>query len=180
MRFILFFCGKDQRVAAALLLCCCRHAGVKGDRQCNMCSANIWLIRTLCKQFTRRFYVCSHAGVKEVRVQELNITRHLCGRMRVCARACVFACACVHACDWETINQSLHLRGRRENAEEDGADVSCRLLLCLCSNVKLSGTFSPPCSLPCLRSWQNKCILWLRAPCFLFIWAGESQRRWLI
>lgn len=68
LRFIIFLCGKDQRVAAALLLCCCRHAGVKGDRQCNMCSANIWLIRTLCKQFTHRFYVCSHAGVKEVRV----------------------------------------------------------------------------------------------------------------
>lgn len=68
-----------------------------------------------------------------------------CVDVRVCARARLFACACVHACDWETINQSLHLQGRRENAEEDGADVSCRLLLCLCSNVKLSGTFSPPC-----------------------------------
>lgn len=81
-------CGKDQRVAEALLLCC-RHAGVKGDKPCNMCSANIWLIRTLCKQFTRRFDVCSHAGVREVKNQELNITRHLCGCVRVFTRVCL-------------------------------------------------------------------------------------------
>lgn len=74
-----------------------------------MCSANIWLIRTLCKQFTRCFYVCSHAGVREVRVQELNITRHLCGRVRVC----LHVCACMRAAEKQSISPYICGEGER-------------------------------------------------------------------
>lgn len=54
-------------------------------------------------------------------------------------------CVCVCASERQSINRAGNLRGVRENVEEGGADVPCRLLLRLCSTVKLSGTFPPPC-----------------------------------
>lgn len=60
--------------------------------------------------------------------------------MSIDKRVCV--CVNVHLKDAQSIP---HLRGRIENVVEGEADVPCRLLLCLCSNVKLSGRFSPPC-----------------------------------
>lgn len=111
------------KITALLGLCCCvgvNKSGVKGGR-----GQAVWYTQCKepggsgnCKRFTRRFYE-SHRCEGSAAVHYATS-----------ARVCVCVCLCVHLKDRQSM---LHPRGRRQNAEEGGADVPCRSLLSVCA-----------------------------------------------